>query len=90
MSNRLKEDFANKVYDLLVSIGGANENERKDFIYHHCLYKNGCQEWRFQGKLGFGGKYRSVRNGVSYYHETSTPEIIDISKELEEKLSLLK
>ncbi len=49
----LTEEFANKVYDILVSEAGAIESERNDFIYHHCTDKYGCSEWRFQGKLGF-------------------------------------
>ena len=42
----LTEDFANKVYDILVKEAGAREEERKDFIYVHCIDKFGCQEWR--------------------------------------------
>ena len=68
----LTEEFANKVYDILVAEAGANprESDRADFIYQHCKAENGCLEYRFQGKLGFGGKYRSSWNGVTYYNET--------------------
>lgn len=84
----ISEEFANKAYDLLVSIGGADEKERRDFIHHFC--KVGCTEWRFQGFLGFGGKYRNPANIVTCYFETETPVRLEIIKELNEKLKILK
>jgi len=86
MVKLISKDKANKVYDLLVSIGGASEDERGSFVYHHCEYKYGCTEWRFMGKLGFGGKYRSTWNGVTYYPEDETKNIITLKKILNEKL----
>lgn len=77
---------ANKVYDLLVSIGGADESDRSNFIYHHCTDKYGCDEWRFSGKLGFGGKYRSKRNRVDCYKEDETPSRIDLINKLNSEL----
>lgn len=78
---------ANKIYDLLVSIGGAWESDRDSFIYHHCDVKDGCDEWRFAGKLGFGGKYRSRDNRVDCYKEDDTIERKKIINELNEALS---
>jgi hypothetical protein len=78
---------ANKVYDLLVSIGGAYEPQRDSFIYHHSKSKDGCDEWRFMGKLGFGGKYRSNSNKVDCYLEDETPEIIILIERLNDALS---
>jgi len=85
----MKEEKANKIYDLLVSIGGANESDRSDFIFHHCTSVYGCSEYRFQGKLGFGGKYRSGWNGVTCYHETETEEIRIVKELLNEKLKAI-
>ena len=53
---KITKEKAGKVYDLLV---GAYEPDRDNFIYHHTESKDGCSEWRFCGKLGFGGKYRT-------------------------------
>jgi len=78
---------ANIVYDQLVNIGGAYEPERDSFIYHHTESKDGCSEWRFVGKLGFGGKYRSGSNSVDCYKEDTNPERIKIMKELNDALS---
>lgn len=85
----MDENKANKIYDLLVSIGDANESERGDFIYHHCESEYGCKEWRFCGKFGFGGKYRSTWNGVTYYPEDETPERIRLKNILDVKLKKL-
>lgn len=79
-------DTANKIYSLLVEIGGASERMRESFIYHHCENEDGCAEWRFQGKLGFGGKYYSGRNVVDCYTEDRNQEAIKIIDELNEKL----
>ena len=78
---------AQKIYDLLVSIGGASESMRESFIYHHCESKSGCGEWRFQGKLGFGGKYYSRMNKVDCYTEDRTQEVENIIEKLNILLS---
>jgi hypothetical protein len=82
MRTSLDYDFANKVYDILVSKGGACEISRQAFIYHHCESGYGCEEWRFGGKLGQGGKYRSTTNKVDCYREDETPEINTIISEI--------
>lgn len=83
---KLTVDQANSIYDLLVSIGGAYEPERDSFVYHHAKSEDGCDEWRFSGKLGFGGKYRSNRNRVDCYQEDETEERKQIIDELNNKL----
>jgi len=85
----MTKEKANKIYGLLVSIGGAIETDRYNFIYHHTESKYVCSEWRFCGKLGFGGKYRSGYNRVDCYREDETPERIKIIEELNKELSKL-
>lgn len=75
---------ANTIYDLLVKIGGASESQREDFVYYHCERRT--NEWRFCGYLGYGGKYFSAHNRVSYYIKDTTPEIIEIANTLNEEL----
>lgn len=70
-------DFS-KVYDILVQEAGAVEDERESFLHHHPPTHT-PSEWRFRGKLGFGGKFRcdphrKVPYYVSCYHEDRTPE----------------
>ena len=63
---------ANKIYDVLVSEGGASEFMRDAFVYAYKLDE--ITEWRFSGNLGFGGKYWSQDNSVNYYSEDETKE----------------
>jgi hypothetical protein len=86
-NNKITKEKANKVYNLLVDIGGAYESDRDNFIYHHVESKYGCDEWRFSGKLGFGGKYRSDYNRVDCYREDETPQRIKLMEELNDALA---
>jgi len=84
----MKKPTANKVYDILVKIGGAEESMRDSFIIHHRGKDRGmdvCKEWRFMGRLGYGGKYRSNTNTVDCYPEDETPT----RKEMVEKINNL-
>lgn len=85
-------EFANQVYTILVSFGGAREDDRDSFIYHHCedKHKDLCTEWRFQGHFGFGGKYRSTWNGVTAYSEDITPQMQIKLGAINQKLKELK
>lgn len=67
----MNADQANAVYDVLMAHAGARESWRSDFI--HVVTKGGS-EYRFQGSLGFGGKYRQKTNKVDCYQEDETPE----------------
>lgn len=68
---KMTEKRATAVYDLLVKLGGAQEMSRFDFVEAHTRLER--REWRFQGKFGFGGKYRSESNSVDYYSEDKSP-----------------
>jgi hypothetical protein len=84
-----KELFYNKVFDLLASIGGAPESMRSNFVHHHTK-EEPPKEYRFQGHLGFGGKYWSEDNVVSYYAEDYTIAIDDLNHKLNLALASLK
>ena len=91
---KLTLDIANKVYDILVEIG-ALEIMRDAFI--HTQSTEECNEWRFQGKLGFGGKFWNEWSylddepkwRVSCYSEDETPEREKIIEETNQKLRTL-
>ena len=86
----MNEERLNSIYDLLVSIGGANEHYRYSFIWKHVINTEfPCKEWRFCGHLGFGGKYRSEKNKVDCYSEDETPERLAIIEQLNEALKQL-
>jgi hypothetical protein len=60
------------VFNVLRDECGASEELRKDFIYQ---MGKGCQEYRFQGALGFGGKFYNAHVVyVSCYREDETSE----------------
>lgn len=87
----LKPDAANAIYSILVEIGGAHESERNHFVYHCTKAPAGPPgEWRFCGKLGFGGKVYldSDRWRTGCYREDDTPErdalIADMNLRLEQ------
>jgi len=64
----MTEEIAHKVYDILVEMAGADKAMRDSFVSHHTTDED-CCEWRFSGKLGFGGKYYSEVNRVDCYPE---------------------
>lgn len=86
---KMTKNLANKIYDILVQDGGATEHMRTSFIYHHAELKEGCDEWRFVGKLGYGGKYRNKYNTVDCYTEDETIERLELIKEINKKLTQL-
>ena len=91
-------EAAGEVYDLLVSIGGADGDSRESFaLYTGEKYDWNCSEWRFQGHFGFGGKFRTRRDGksprdwyVDYYPEDDTLERAGLLKILNNKLEELR
>lgn len=82
---RLRAEFYNKVYDILVNDGGANECMRVAFVSYH-LDEDTYHEWRFSGKFGFGGKYRAERNAIDYYQEDKTKKLDELERAINIKL----
>lgn len=80
------------IWDVLVAVCGAN---RDDFPGFEACAKNESLpiEYRFQGKLGFGGKIWIDRNRpfgeVSCYKEDETPERLEIIENTNELLASL-
>lgn len=54
--SQMSERMANEVFDALVELAGAIEYNRREFIQAQCHEAHECREFRFCGKLGFGGK----------------------------------
>ena len=82
---------AGAVYDVLVSVCGASTepDDRLDFISLQA--REVCPEWRFQGDLGYGGKFwRSAgRWYVDCYPEDSSPDSRKIIDEANWQLAAL-
>jgi hypothetical protein len=84
-----------RIYDALAKYAGSNadEYERNAFVRcaldwdYHCAI-----EYRFQGRLGFGGKvWLSLEEDpkVSYYPEDETPERKKTAEKINEELRRL-
>jgi hypothetical protein len=86
---QLTEEFANQVWDILVKHVGALEADRDMFVYAHTNLVNPCFEWRFGGKFGFGGKYWSERNAITYYSEDRTKKLDTLEKKVNKLLGEL-
>ncbi len=80
-----------RVWDILMRECGAPESLRADFLYR---MGQGVTEFRFQGKLGYGGKYRpnvySKQGSVSCYAEDLTPERVRAIRAADKALRGLK
>ena len=79
--------FAGRIWDLLVSLCGAREAERYDFIAS--IRYHGLTEYRFQGTLGFGGKVYRKPLRVSCYPEDENPVRREAIKLANESLVIL-
>jgi hypothetical protein len=74
----LSPEQANALYDVVVAIAGAPENLREQWLHYATAEGShfGGLEFRFQGKLGFGGKlvYDGFRAAyVNCYEEHRSP-----------------
>lgn len=77
MGAALTQQQAMQVYQVLVEACGASADPSDEFAFVH-EYSTDSQysparEWRFQGVLGFGGKFRYPQLVVDCYPEDETP-----------------
>lgn len=83
------ETEADAIFKVLVDSGGADPAEADTFRW--VLIANHAREYRFRGKLGFGGKLYWSRNNlrVAYYAEDQTPERDELAADLNHALARL-
>lgn len=88
----ISEGKAKAIYDVLVKECGANKSDEDSFVYEFTTHsKYGpASEWRFQGLLGYGGKFRYPRLSVDCYRDDETSDRLAIIERTNEKLALLK
>lgn len=84
----MNEETANKIYDVLVQLGGAYEKNREMFLHAHL--KGDIREYRFQGVFGFGGKYRVKTNRIDYYSEDHTKPLDLLREHINEELNKIE
>ena len=64
---KLSHKSANRIWSILVEHAGASEMHRNEFLI--AAKDPGISEFRFSGKLGFGGKFWASRFEVDCYPE---------------------
>ena len=79
MNKQIPNKIAIKIYNILVEHAGMYDcdSNKEPFLYHQnekvSKYNRdgGCREYRFQGALGFGGKFYNCNNRfyVTAYNE---------------------
>ena len=88
MSPPISKADANAIYDILKEECGATEFWREDFV------RSGADitEYRFQGVLGFGGKFWNTNDRwyVTCYSEDETPERRGVMDAANKRLAALK
>ena len=87
-NNLISKERANKIYDILVKFGNANEIARDDFLYHHCESPHGCSQWAF-GNYKFSAKYYSENNFARLYYEDVEPENLTRIEQINAELKKL-
>lgn len=82
---------AEQIWDVLVAevkvYSDQAGNDRRSFVSR--MTAGDCTEWRIQGELGFGGKFRPSRWTVDCYREDITPERAQIIERTNRRLAEL-
>ncbi len=92
--NEITQECADRIWTILKEHAGAGEYWRGNFIACCTTIDNEhpAMEYRFQGDLGFGGKFRNYQDRgwyVDCYIEDETPDRKEIIKKTNEKLNEL-
>jgi len=92
----ISPEMAMKIWRILVDVCGAYEDEdgREEagfLMATTAIKRTGAREWRFCGKLGFGGKFwvNNSRWYVNCYRENETAEKVNIMERANNLLALL-
>ena len=87
-------NHADQIYNLLVELAGAPKEgwTREQFVHWFGEDNDYSRAFRFQGSLGFGGKFRrnDGRFYVTCYSEDETAERMATIERTDEALSSLK
>jgi hypothetical protein len=71
----MNKELAQRVYAVLVDVCGASNDERSQWRFEDAFEgDHPASQYRFEGSLGYGGKFFFPSFSVSYYCENQTPE----------------
>lgn len=90
----ITEEMAKAIWRILVEVCGAHEDSdgRQEMWFVMGVTQPRFTEYRFGGKLGFGGRFWQSYNRwyVSYYKEDETEERREIVAEADRRLAVLR
>lgn len=91
----MSEEQAQTVYDVLVQECGAPEGRRRDFVENftaEIARTKNTSEYRFQGDLGFGGKFYFERRqwSVDCEPRDETPERLAMIHRANVRLAIVR
>lgn len=92
MNIPMTDAVAQAVYDVLVRLAGAPKCDALSFVHHYStVSEHGPSgEWRFQGALGFGGKFRFPQFVIDCYREDRTADRDSMVEQVNEALADLR
>lgn len=84
----LTPEVINEIWDILVAEAGASDSADMRFSFLHHAMSGQWTEFRFGGKLGWGGKVRDNcgKIYVTAYSENETPAVKEIIERTNKKL----
>lgn len=91
MRQTLTEPEARAVYQVLVAEAGASASsvDVESFVIEFTS-EMPTHQWRFQGALGFGGKFRFPQMTIDCYPEDETPDRLQSIDAANKRLADLK
>lgn len=81
-------DQAKQIFNILVEFSKAPKSMEDAFV-QELIGESPTGEWRFQGALGFGGKFYPREMRVSMYSEDETPETVQMVNQTNMALTAL-
>ena len=94
ITKEIRQELANQIYDILIEFAGVVVDylaPRDSFVRWFVEDSRYSKEFRFQGSLGFGGKFwrNNDRLYVNCYSEDETPERMRVIERVNDALSSL-
>lgn len=92
LRNPIPADVADAIWCVLVEECGCRDDPRDRSSFTHYLGASDWAEWRFQGALGFGGKFYNDHFSwrVGCYREDDTPERLAMMARANARLAAMR
>lgn len=81
------KEQAKEIYRVLVTEAGADGRDREEQSFVQAVIEPRFTEWRFMGKLGFGGKFKIGSN--KWYIDCYKEEMTPVAKTIIDKVNFI-